>query len=182
MITTPIDLRRKLNEVAEAMNAPCRWPSCHCYAKRAGLIDAINEMNNLELPPPTQPEWDAVLTETFTLFACIGHRCRDLHERRTAAAAISHPVFAEFDMALERLAEPEAEPEPEPEASYTGPDIDPALTDYGPMFLGTSGKETLLQRRARHAAIDRQRRATLYEVPREAEAPPELEPKKATQS
>jgi hypothetical protein len=43
------------------------------------------------------------------------------------------------------------------------------------MFLGTAGKETLLQRKARHDAIARHRRATLREVPA-AEPPEELEP------
>jgi hypothetical protein len=95
------------------------------------------------------------------------------------------PTYSEarFDAALQRLcddtyddAEAEAEPE-EPAPPPSGPTIDDI--DYGPMFLGTSGRETFMQRKLRHDAINRQRRATLHEVPA-AEEPAELKAVKGT--
>ena len=93
----------KLNAISDAVNAPCRWPSCPCYAKRRDLVAACTELADPAMPIPTLAEIDAVTVSYYTMLACISHRCRDLNERGMAKEAMLHPVWNDFDPALARL-------------------------------------------------------------------------------
>jgi hypothetical protein len=164
----------------------CTWPHCDCREEHDRLYHEAVAMSDETKPCPTEAELDALYVAATVNLAGISACVTDRRERYIATISLMRPTFHpdRFDAALARLcaayeAEPEApdpEPDPEPEPSgYSGPAINP---DYGPMFLGSAGKETLLQRKARHDAINRHRRATLREAP----ASEALEPKKATQS
>jgi hypothetical protein len=93
----------KLNAIADAVNAPCRWPSCPCYAKRRDLTAAALELADPAMPIPTLAEIDAVTVSYYTMLACMAHRCRDLHERGIAKEAMLHPMWEDFNPALTRL-------------------------------------------------------------------------------
>jgi hypothetical protein len=178
----------RMNAIARAeagmKSKLCGWPICECRHTHDRLTQEAIAMADETQPCPTEAELDALFVAATVNLAGISQCCANRIDRYKAKMMLLRPTYSEarFDAALARLcaayeAEPEA-PDPESEPSgYTGPEVDLALTDYGPMFLGTAGKETLAQRKLRHDAIARQRRATLREVPPAAEAP---EPKKGT--
>jgi hypothetical protein len=183
MPTDP-NYRAKLAAAAEGMNTKplCGWPLCQCKADHDRLYEDALRIADPAQPCPTQAEVDAMYVASTMNLAAISKCCADRRERYIATISLLQPTFREdrFHAALQRLcdADAEAEPDPEPEPApppYTGgPTIDEI--DYGPMFLGTAGKESLMQRKLRHDEIARRRRLTLHDV-NEAEAP---EPKKGT--
>jgi hypothetical protein len=161
----------------------CGWPHCDCKAEHDRLYHEAVAMADETQPCPTQYEWDAMYVAATVNLAAISACVTDRRERYIATISLLQPTFREdrFHAALQRLCDAdEAEPAPaDPElepSGYAGPEVDLALLNYGPSLLGTAGKETLLQRKARHDEIARRRRMTLREVPA-AEAP---EPKKGT--
>jgi hypothetical protein len=176
-MTTPRSKTAAIAAAVEGMKSKlCGWPLCECRHTHDRLTREAIAMADESQPCPTQAEWDALFVAATVNLAGISQCCADRCDRYLATMMLLKPTYSEarFDAALQRLcadydaaeaAEPDPEPEPAPPPSYHGPDVDPALTDYGPMFLGTAGRETLLQRKARHHAIDRQRRATLEVVP-----------------
>jgi hypothetical protein len=192
-MTTYGDIKLAAQRAAEGMKSKlCGWPLCECKADHDRLYHEAVAMADESQPPPTQAQLDALYVASTVNLAAISKCCADRRDRYLATIMMMQPTFREtaFDAALARLcaadeeaeaADPEPEPPPaEPNVStetylHIGPEPDPALYDYGPMFLGTAGKETLVQRKARHDAINRKRRLTLHEVPA-AEPPEELEP------
>jgi hypothetical protein len=178
-MTTPRTKTQALAAAVEGMKSKvCSWPHCDCKAEHDRLYHEAVAMADETQPCPTQYEWDAHFVAATLNLAAISACVTDRRERYIATISLLQPTFREdrFHAALQRLCDADeeaeaAEPEPEP-VVYTGPAVNP---DYGPMFLGSAGEETSLQRKARHDAINRRRRMTLHEVP--AEPPEELEPK-----
>jgi hypothetical protein len=179
-MTTFGDRIKARNAAVAGMNSKvCGWPLCECKETHDRLYHEAVAMADESQPLPTEAELDALYVAATINLAGISKCCADRRDRYLATIMMLNPAFREanFDAALARLCdsyEPPADPEPEPR-TYVDPDDVPRPVSG---FLGTAGKETLLQRQARHAAINRKRRMTLYEVPA-AEAPPELEPKAA---
>jgi hypothetical protein len=186
MTNPPRTKTQALAAAAEGMKAKCTWPHCVCKADHDRLYHEALRMGDESQPCPTAAEVDAMYVAAVVNLAGISACVTDRRERYIASISLLNPTFAndKFEAALARLCadaydapptEPDPEPEPAPEPSYSGPTVDDI--DYGPMFLGSAGRETFMQRKARHDAIARQRRATLHEVPKAAEPPAELEPK-----
>jgi hypothetical protein len=178
-MTTYGDIKLAAKRAAEGMKSKlCGWPLCECKATHDRLYHEAVAMADESQPPPTQAQLDALFVASTVNVAAISKCCSDRRDRYLATIMLLEPTFreAKFDAALARLCasddEPEAEPEP---ASYSGPEPDADLLNYGPMFLGTAGKETLFQRKLRHDEINRRRRLTLYEVPAAEPEPEELE-------
>jgi hypothetical protein len=175
-MTTPRTKTEALAAAEAGMKSKlCGWPVCECRYTHDRLTQEAIDMADESKPCPTLAEWDALFVAATVNLAGISQCCADRCDRYLATMMLLRPTYSEarFDAALARLCAdeydaPPAEPDPVPAKPYVDPDDVPRPV---PGFLGSAGKETLWQRKARHDELNRRRRLTLHEVVAEAPTP-----------